>query len=123
MRLEEFETYDLSIELGEEVWAIVNKWDFFNRDTIGKQVVRSVDSVAANLSEGLGRHFFKETRNFAYYSRGSLLETKTWLGKARRRALISDLEYENLESRIRNIEVKLNNYIRSLGNKSMQSSN
>ena len=123
MRLEEFETYNLSIELGERVWSAVNKWDFFNRDTIGKQLVRSVDSVAANLSEGLGRHFFKETRNFAYYSRGSLLETKTWLGKARRRALISEEEYESFDSEIRNIEVKLNNYIRSLGKKDLQSQN
>lgn len=43
---------------------------------MGKQLVRAIDSVAANLSEGFGRYHYKETRIFGYYSRGSLYESK-----------------------------------------------
>ena len=77
MNLEELRVYNLSMEMGEKIWNIVIKWDFFAKDTIGKQLVKSADSVSANLSEGFGRYFYKEERNFCYYSRGSLFETKT----------------------------------------------
>lgn len=79
--LEDFKTYNLAMELGEKVWKIVKSWEYFEKDTIGKQLVRAVDSIAANLSEGLGRYHFKEIKNFGYYSRGSLFETRTWLTK------------------------------------------
>ena len=36
MKLEELRVYNMSMEMGEKVWSIVNKWDYFLRDTIGK---------------------------------------------------------------------------------------
>jgi four helix bundle protein len=75
--LEEFKTYQLSMELGEKVWDCVMRWNQFEKDTIGKQLVRACDSIAANLSEGFGRYHFKEAKNFGYYSRGSLYESRT----------------------------------------------
>lgn len=72
MKLEELQVYNLSMDIGEKIWVLVVNWDFFAKDTIGKQLVRSADSVAANLSEGYGRYHFKEAKNFSYYSRGSL---------------------------------------------------
>ena len=115
MKLEEFRVYQLSMDLGEEVWSIVLKWDYFAKDTVGKQMVRSADSIAANLSEGYGRYHFKEAKNFSYYSRGSLYETKTWLTKAKNRKLISDEKANKLISSIDTIGIKLNNYIKSIG--------
>ncbi|MCK4664358.1 MAG: four helix bundle protein [Bacteroidales bacterium] len=50
MKLEELQVYQLSMEIGEKVWNIVINWDYFLKDTIGRQLVRAVDSVAANLS-------------------------------------------------------------------------
>ncbi|MCD4769264.1 MAG: four helix bundle protein, partial [Bacteroidales bacterium] len=94
MKLEELQVYQLSMEIGEKVWNIVITWDYFLKDTIGKQMVRAVDSVAANLSEGFGRYHYKESKNFSYYSRGSLYETKTWLTKAYNRNLITEEEFQ-----------------------------
>jgi four helix bundle protein len=79
MDLSELRVYNRAMEVGEIVWDIVAKWDFFAKDTVGKQLVRAIDSVAANLSEGFGRYHYKENRNFCYYSRGSLYESKTWI--------------------------------------------
>lgn len=67
--LEDFRAYNSAMALGEEVWTIVAEWNYFEKDTIGKQLVRAADSIAANLSEGLGRYHFKEMKNFSYYSR------------------------------------------------------
>ena len=47
--LEDFKTYNKAMELGESVWSIVATWSYFEKDTIGKQLVRSCDSIAANL--------------------------------------------------------------------------
>jgi len=115
MKLEELQVYQLSMDIGERVWKIVIDWDYFLKDTIGKQLVRAIDSVAANLSEGFGRYHYKEAKHFSYYSRGSLYETKTWLTKAYNRNLISEDEFSYFQSEINNIGVKLNNYIKSIG--------
>ena len=115
MKLEEFRVYQESMELGEDIWNIVIKWDIFGKDTMGKQLVRAVDSIAANLSEGYGRYHYKEAKNFSYYSRGSLYETKTWLTKANNRDYLKDDKYKKLIKSIDAIGIKLNNYIKSIG--------
>lgn len=115
MRLEDLQIYQLSIQLGDSVWDIVAQWNYFERNTIGKQMVRAADSVSANISEGFGRFFYKDEKLLCYYSRGSLFETKTWLTKAYNRNLIEKLKYERLIKELNILAVKLNNYIKSIG--------
>ena len=114
--LEDFRAYNLSMEIAEEVWDFVSKWQWFEKDTVGKQLVKAVDSIGANLSEGLGRYHYRETINFAYYSRGSLFETKTWLAKSVTRKLISDDQYSALVTKLDALGRMINAYIRSIGN-------
>lgn len=117
MKLDELQVYQLSMEIGEKIWRIVKDWNYFEKDTIGKQLVRAADSVAANISEGFGRFHFKEAKNFSYYSRGPLYETKTWLTKAKNRNLISKEDFNQFEKEMNTIGIKLNNYIKSIGKK------
>jgi four helix bundle protein len=109
MRLEDLQVYQLAMNIGERVWEIVLPWNSFARDTIGKQLVKAADSVAANLSEGWGRYHYKENRQFCYYSRGSLRETSTWLRKALNRGLIESASYESVSKELEVTSVKLNN--------------
>ncbi len=117
MRLEEIRVYNHALDLAEKVWDIVAKWNYFAKDTIGKQLVRSADSIAANISEGYGRYHYKENRQFCYYGRGSLFETKTWLKKAHKRNLIGDETFNSFQKDMDTIGIKLNNYINSIGKK------
>ena len=56
------------MDIGEEVWTIVMTcWGYFEKRTVGDQLVRSTDSIAANISEGNGRYHFGEKRQFTYY--------------------------------------------------------
>ena len=105
----------MAMELGEEVWSVVEKWGYFEKDTIGKQLVKAVDSIAANLSEGLGRYHFKDIKNFGYYSRGSMFETKTWLTKAGNRKLLDAEKLRGLNEKIEVIGKMLNRYISAVG--------
>jgi len=62
MNIEDLKVYELSMDVGEKIWTIGTKWGYFEKDTIGKQLVRAVDSVSANLSEGFGRYHFKKRK-------------------------------------------------------------
>jgi four helix bundle protein len=113
--LDEFRLYKQAMALSDEIWALVATWDWFEKNTMGKQLVRAADSIAANLSEGLGRYHFKETRLFGYYSRGSLFETKTWLSKAYSRNMISPEQFEKFNTDLDRIGKTLNTYINAIG--------
>lgn len=115
MILEELKVYQLAMKVGDSSWIIVSKWNYFERDTIGKQLVRAADSIAANISEGFGRYHFKENRYFNFVARGSLFETKTWLEKAVKRNLISLEEFSKLKIEMNELGKMLNGYIKKIG--------
>jgi len=114
-KLEDLQVYQLSLGIGEKVWSIVALWGHFERDTVGKQLVRAADSIAANLSEGYGRFHYRENKQFCYYSRGSIFETVTRIEKARFRNLIAEDEYTTIIQELRTLAVKVNRYIQSIG--------
>jgi four helix bundle protein len=118
MNLDDLEVYRIAMEIGDKVWEVVDNWNYFAKKTVGEQLVRAVDSIAANLSEGYGRFSYKENKNFCYYSRGSLMETKTWLIKTKSRKLINKDEFDEFISTLEFLHRKLNSYIRSIGIKS-----
>jgi four helix bundle protein len=79
--LEKLEVYQLAETFSDTIWNFVCNWKSFEKDTIGKQMVRSADSISANIAEGYGRYFYKESKQFYFYARGSIQETKSWLSK------------------------------------------
>jgi four helix bundle protein len=113
--LEGLEVYQSAESFGDEIWLLVNKWDYFPRDTVGKQIARSADSISANIAEGYGRYHYKENRNFCYFSRGSVIETKGWLKKSQIRGLITDDQFNLLIDKLQTIHIKLNAYIKFIG--------
>ena len=113
LRVEDLDVYQMAEELSDIIWNICIKWDYFAKNTIGKQLVRAVDSICANLAEGHGRFHFKDRLNFCYYARGSLEETKAWLSKAIRRNLISS-GIDEIKQLIEILPKKLNAYINSI---------
>ena len=110
--LEKLEVYELAELFSDEIWEIIMSWDNFKKDTIGKQVVRSADSISANIAEGYGRFYYKESKQFYFYSRGSIQETKSWLGKCKRRELLQAENCNELIKKIEVIHLKLNAYIK-----------
>ena len=116
--LEELEVYQLAESFSDEIWNIVLGWDYFAKDTVGKQMVRSADSISANIADGYGRYHYKENKNFCYFSRGSIIETKGWLKKSKNRALISGEQFNTLFEKVQNIHLKLNAYLKFIGKSS-----
>jgi len=50
---ENLRVYQLASELGDLVWEIAYRWEYTARDTIGKQLINSADSVGANIADGM----------------------------------------------------------------------
>jgi four helix bundle protein len=115
---ENLEVYKLSEKLANKIWKIVMKWDYFNKDTIGKQITRSADSIGANIAEGNGRHNIKENQRFIRIARGSLYETIHWLRLACYRKLITNKEVNQIKPIIDELSPRLNAYLNSFKNKS-----
>ena len=113
LRVEDLEIYQMAEDLSDRVWEICIKWDYLTKDTIGKQLVRSTDSISANLAEGHGRYHFNDRLKYCYYARGSLEETKSWISKAIRRKLIKT-EISELNHTIELLPKKMNAYIKSI---------
>ena len=112
---EKLRVYQLSEKLADAVWDIVLEWKPFARDTLGKQVVRSADSVGANIAEGTGRGSYQDSRRFVRTARGSLNETKHWLRRAFRRGLLTKEQIETLKTLLDILAPQLNAFLKSIG--------
>jgi four helix bundle protein len=77
------------------VYRAVWTWDKFNRWTIGTQLVRSSDSIAANIAEAMGRFHAPDQRRLLVYARGSLYETEHWIECSAARGLLDGAQYED----------------------------
>ncbi|MBK6633361.1 MAG: four helix bundle protein [Chitinophagaceae bacterium] len=71
---------------------------FLIKRRLGDQYLRAADSISLNISEGYGRYHYKENKNFCWYARGSLFETKSANQKAFNRKLITPEEFNSLHN-------------------------
>lgn len=110
--LEKLEVYNIAEKFSDNIWDVVVKWDYFKKDTVGKQLVRAADSISANIAEGYGRYFYKESKQFYFYSRGSIQETKSWLSKCLRRKIIAQEICEPLIELCKKLLLMLNAFIK-----------
>ena len=120
---EDLDVYRLAENLGDQVWDIVSSWPNFAQNSLGYQLVKSADSIGANISEGFGRFHFAWNKQFARISRGSLYETRHWIRRASRRVLMKEGEMKNLHNLLDELAPRLNAYIRSIGKKETQMTN
>lgn len=115
VEFENLMVYQLAEKLADEIWNVVCGWDHFAKDTVGKQLVRSADSIGANISEGTGRRSFQDNKRFVRIARGSLYETKHWLRRAFKRNLLREDQVASLKSIIDELAPRLNAYLNSIG--------
>ena len=111
--LTELDVYKLAEELSDLIWNDFDKWNTKVQHTIGYQIIRSSDSISANISEGYGRYTPADRKRFYLYARGSFEETKTWLRKLMRRKIILQKEADKYKDIIDILGPKLNAFIKS----------
>ncbi len=117
LRLNDVQPYRTAFNLSNYVWEIVIRWDYFAKDTVGKQFVKAVDSISANIAEGFGRYFKKDKINFYRYSNGSVKESFDWNEKAKVRNLINKDEYQHIFGELQKLPKEINQLIKITNNK------
>lgn len=111
LKLNDIDAYKIAFHLSNQVWEIAIAWDYFTKDTVGKQLVRAVDSISANIAEGFGRYQKKDKIHFYRYAQGSLKECFDWVEKCKVRGLITQKEYETIFSKLQKLPKYLNQLI------------
>ncbi len=111
LKLNDIESYKIAFNLSNYVWNIVLKWDYFAKDTVGKQFVRAIDSISANIAEGFGRYGKKDKIKFFRYSFGSLYESLDWNEKSHLRNLLNEEDYSHIFSELIKLPKSINSLI------------
>lgn len=82
-----------AMDFGEDINAISNKFPKKEIFNLSSQILRAVDSIALNISEGSIGQTNPEFKKFMGYAIRSLAEVVTCLHKAKRRGYISENEF------------------------------
>lgn len=111
LKLNDLSAYRIAFNLSNYVWEIVITWDYFSKDTLGKQFTRAIDSISANIAEGFGRYSKKDKIKFYRYALGSLKESLDWNEKARKRNLIKKEDYNYIFKELNKLPKEINSLI------------
>ncbi len=115
--VEDLEIVQMAERACDRIYELVQAWPSFDKETLGRQVVRSADSIGANIVEGYGRYHYGDQVRFLYIARGSLFETSYWLRRAYKRHLINDDTHQNALAYLDELRRKLNLFIKDRRNR------
>lgn len=107
-RFRELAVYRLSAALADAVFEDVARSPRFERSTLGAQLVRSADSVGANIAEAHGRWTAADKRRLLLIARGSLYETEHWLARAKARGI----QHSDYADELANVARALNGMVK-----------
>lgn len=93
-KFEKLHIWQKAMDLGEDINIMVKTFPDKEKYNLSSQLMRAIDSVALNISEGSIGQSNPEQNRFLGYSIRSLAEVVTCLHKTKRRAYISTGEFE-----------------------------
>lgn len=89
-----------SMLLVKEIYVLLKDYPKEEMYALSSQTKRSAVSVPANLAEGIGRNYKKDTIQFLHISRGSLYELETLLCIAEMLSYITDDHFKVMSEKI-----------------------
>ncbi len=76
-RLEDLEVWQEALKLGKIVYELTKTFPKEEKYNLVKHMRENARGIPANIGEGFGRFFYKESLHFYGYARGCLLELKS----------------------------------------------
>ena len=108
------EGWKKAMQIVKEVYVLCKAYPKEENYALTSQTKRAVVSIAANIAEGFGRNYKKETIHFLHISRGSIYEVETLLKVAVMVEYVNDGALTSLKMLIDEEKKILNGLIRSL---------
>ncbi|MDA3814681.1 MAG: four helix bundle protein [Candidatus Cloacimonetes bacterium] len=121
--IKELKVYIKALKFSNMIWDICSKLDKFAKYSVGIQLVKSADSISANVAEGYGRYHFKENLHFCYIARGSMEESFDWLRKAKARKLLNEQQKDEINDFVTTFPKELNGYIKYIKQSMIENTN
>jgi four helix bundle protein len=118
-QIEETHVFVSFCAVASQCWCAVVRWPPLARDTLGKQLVRAIDGVGANLVEGDGRFSDADTIRFFVTARASAREARYWLVLALERGLLGQDEAPAMIETVDQASKELNGLISYRRNRSV----
>ena len=100
-----------SMELVKEIYLLAKKFPKEELFALTSQCKRAAVSIPANIAEGLGRQYKKDTLQFLHISRGSIYELETLLNIAVMVGIVGEEEFIKINPLIEKTLQLLNGFI------------
>jgi four helix bundle protein len=97
---EDLVAYQQAVALADDLREVVVGWGPVDRWTTGVQLIRSADSVGANIAEAFGRASPRDQQRFLLFARGSAYETQHWIERAFARSLLAEEAFRTRAARV-----------------------
>lgn len=116
----DLDVWKISMQLVKEVYLVSKK--FPKEETFGltSQCRRAAVSITANIAEGLGRQYKKDSLQFLYISRGSLYEVDALLSVAQNVEILNEEDFKILCQTLETCLRLLNGFINYNKNASLK---
>lgn len=111
MNYKSLDAWKMSMDLVVEVYTVTKSYPKEEIYALTSQTKRAAASVPANIAEGVGRNYKKDTIQFLHIARGSLYELETLLQIALRTAILSNEDFNKINIQIEKCFQVLNGFI------------
>jgi four helix bundle protein len=96
----ELDGWKKSMQLVKDVYLLIRTFPKEELYGLTSQIKRAAVSVPANIAEGIGRNYKKDTIQFLHISRGSLYELETLLNIAEMIGILKVEEFNKISENI-----------------------
>jgi four helix bundle protein len=92
--------YRCAVALADDLRREIRGWPSLDQWTVGVQLVKSADSIGANIAEAFGCGSPRDEQRFLLFARGSAQETQHWIERAHARSLLVNDDYRARATRV-----------------------
>lgn len=119
-KLEDLIVWQKSRKLAIEIFETISRKEYNRNFALKDQMHRSSGSIVDNIAEGQGRRGNREFANFLHYSLGSMNELRSQIHRSFDYKFISEQEHIYLLTELKDLEVRINNLLKSIRKSNFQ---
>jgi four helix bundle protein len=111
---ERYEIWKLSITMAKEIYTLTKEFPAEEKYGITSQIRRAINSVSANIAEGVSRFSEKEKARFIEIAFGSLMEVANFLFLSKELGYLSEDLFRDIKPQILELSNKINAFHKKL---------
>ena len=114
MSVQSLRIYVLAQHINSKVTTQVLSWTYLHQQTLGRQILRSADSITNNISEGYARVRTGERLQLLWYAEGSIQETKNGVRRCVQRRILDEKAGSELVTHLTRLSISLVEFMHAI---------